>query len=49
MENTNNYGDDVKAPHFLEIEIEPNWPITEILKYIIELEYLLKISGGKAI
>lgn len=40
--------DDVNAPHFLEIEIEPNWTITEILKHIVDIEYLPKIYGGKA-
>ncbi|WP_194768726.1 hypothetical protein [Tamlana sp. I1] len=41
-------GDDVDAPHFLEIEIGPTWTIIEILKNIIKINYLPKISGGKA-
>src|SRR5690606_39923641 len=41
-------GDDIDAPHFLEIDIEPNWTITEILKYISNINYLPKISGGRA-
>ena len=41
-------GDDVNAPHFLEIEIDPNWKIIEILKQINKTNYLPKISGGKA-
>ena len=41
-------GDDIDAPHFLEIGIEPNWTITEILKYISNINYLPKISGGRA-
>ncbi|SDR79460.1 hypothetical protein [Winogradskyella sediminis] len=41
-------GDDVNAPHFLEIEIAPNWTITEIIKYILNINYLPKISGGYA-
>lgn len=41
-------GDDVYAPHFLEIEIGPNWTIKEILNYIVKIDYLPKISGGKA-
>lgn len=41
-------GDDINAPHFLEIDIEPNWTITEILKYISSINYLPKISGGRA-
>ena len=40
--------DDIDAPHFMEIEIQPNWTISEILKYIIKLKYLPKIDGGKA-
>ena len=28
-------GDDVDAPHFLEIDIEANCTITEILKYML--------------
>jgi hypothetical protein len=40
--------DDIDAPHFMEIEIQPNWTITEILKYIIKSKYLPRISGGKA-
>lgn len=41
-------GDDINAPHFLEIEIEATWTITEILNYIVKIDYLPKISGGKA-
>lgn len=41
-------GDDVEAPHFLEIEIHPNWTILEILKQILKLNYLPQIHGGKA-
>lgn len=41
-------GDDVDAPHFLEIEIEPNWTITEILEYVTDINYLPKIIGGRA-
>jgi len=41
-------GDDFDAPHFLEIEIQPNWTILEILQSIVKLNYLPKISGGKA-
>ncbi|MFI2742201.1 hypothetical protein ACG2LH_05640 [Zhouia sp. PK063] len=41
-------GDDIDAPHFLEIEIQPNWTIIEILKYISKINYLPKITGGKA-
>jgi hypothetical protein len=41
-------GDDIDAPHFLEIEIQPNWTILEILKYILKLNYLPQIYGGKA-
>jgi hypothetical protein len=41
-------GDDINAPHILEIEIDPNWTITEILKCIIKADYLPKISGEKA-
>ena len=31
-------GDDVEAPHFLEIEIHPNWTILEILKQILKMK-----------
>ena len=41
-------GDDIDAPHVLEIEIEPNWTIIEILKYISNIDYLPRISGGRA-
>ncbi len=41
-------GDDIDAPHFEEIEIQPNWTIKKILKSIIKSEYLPRISGGKA-
>ncbi|WP_336129383.1 hypothetical protein [Mesoflavibacter sp. CH_XMU1422-2] len=41
-------GDDVNAPHFLEIEINSNWTIMEILKHIYQTNYLPKIIGGKA-
>jgi hypothetical protein len=41
-------GDDTDAPHVLEIEIQPNWTILEILKYILKLNYLPHIYGGKA-
>lgn len=41
-------GDDIDAPHFLEIEIQSNWTILEILKHILKLNYLPQIHGGKA-
>ncbi len=41
-------GDDIDAPHFLEIEIQPNWTISEILKHILKSKYLPQINGGKA-
>lgn len=41
-------GDDVDAPHFFEIEIQPNWTILEILNRIVKLNYLPQIYGGKA-
>ena len=41
-------GDDIDAPHFLYIELEQNWTITEILNYISKIDYLPKISGGRA-
>ena len=41
-------GDDINAPHFLEIEINSNWTIMEILKHIYQTNYLPKIIGGKA-
>ncbi len=41
-------GDDVDAPHFMEIEIQPAWTIIEILKSIINSGYLPGINGGKA-
>ena len=41
-------GDDIDAPHLLEIKIATHWTITDILKYISRTNYLPKISGGKA-
>ena len=41
-------GDDIDSPHFLEIEINPNWTIIEILKNINEIGYLPLIQGNKA-
>ena len=41
-------GDDISAPHLWIIEIEHAWTITEILRYIVKLEYLPKILGGIA-
>ena len=40
--------DDINAPHFLNIEIHPIWTISEILKHILKLNYIPKVSGGKA-
>ncbi|MCF6297634.1 MAG: hypothetical protein L3J08_06575 [Flavobacteriaceae bacterium] len=40
--------DDISSPHFMEIEIQQEWTITEILKFIIDSGYLPKISGGEA-
>jgi len=41
-------GDDIDAPHLLEIEIQSNWTILDILKHILKLNYLPQINGGKA-
>ena len=41
-------GDDIDAPHLLEIEIQSDWKILDILKHILKLNYLPQIYGGKA-
>lgn len=41
-------GDDCDAPHEVLIKIGIEWTIERILKTIIELDYLPRISGGKA-
>ena len=33
-------GDDIDAPHLLEIEIQSDWTILDILKHILKLNYL---------
>ena len=50
-------GDDIDAPHLLEIEIQSDWTILDILKHILKLNYLFEnykhtsiaSSGGKVI
>ena len=40
--------EDIDAPHIFEIEINPNWTISQILNCIINANYLPTINGGKA-
>lgn len=40
--------DDIYAPHLFEIEINPNWTISQILNFVIDADYLPSINGGKA-
>ena len=41
-------GDDMDAPHRMEMEINETWNILEILDKVRSLHYLPLIAGGKA-